>query len=143
VPSGIWNGLKDGQHLNIRFVPADPSRNRPADWDADRLPGWVSFIVMAGMLIPASLLFTALRKSRNLLTDGRPVPAVVKAHSNAKGGKRARYEFRAPDGATVTGQSDPDRHPVPVGDIICVLYDEENPKRNAAYPLQLHRIKAG
>jgi len=142
VPRRTWDRLHTGQRLNVRFLPADPARNRPADWAPNRLPPWLGFVLAGAALVPAALLALMLRNARLLLTEGRPAPALVLSHSGAKGGQRAVvYEFPVLNGSICSGKSDASNRPAPVGETICVIYDRENPKRNSPYPLQLFRVR--
>ena len=80
-----------------------------------------------------------LRKQMQLLTEGRPAPGIVTRHRRTKDGTIIRYEFALLNGATAKGRGQT-RRPPPIGSRICVLYDPENPRRNAPYPLYLVRL---
>jgi hypothetical protein len=140
TPRNIWSTLKEGEPIQIRFVPADPIRNFPAGWEQDQLPRWVALLV-AGLLTMVSGLFIwLLGRARRLLVEGRAAPAVVVKHTRGKHGMAAQYEFRLPNGGIGKGSISPDKSPVPVGGTLCVIFDPERPGRNSRYPMDLYRI---
>ena len=85
------------------------------------------------MLIP-------LRRQNRLLTEGRPAPGRVTAIKKADKVLVVQYEFRLLNGVVVKGKYNASK--VPAADQpLCVLYDPENPRRNALYPLSLVRLE--
>ncbi len=141
VPRSIWNTLKEGQPLTVRFVPSDPARSRPVDWSTAGPPAWVALLPASGLIALAGVFVWAVRRAHRLLSEGRPAPGIVVRHSRAKHGQYLHYEFPLLNGSIGTGKSDPSRNPVPVGDAICIVYDRDNPKRNSTYPMQLFRVR--
>jgi hypothetical protein len=85
------------------------------------------------------VLAMLLRKQVRLLTEGRPAPGIVTGWRRTKGGTVLRYEFVLLNGATAKGRGK-SRRPPAIGSPICVLYDPENPRRNAPYPLCLVKL---
>ncbi len=141
VPRRIWNTLKEGQSLTVRFVPADPARSRPVDWSTAGPPAWVALIPASGLIALAGLFIWSVRRAHRLLSEGRAAPGIVVRHSKAKQGQYLHYEFPLLNGSMGSGKSDPERNPAPVGDAICIIYDRDNPKRNTTYPMQLFRVR--
>jgi hypothetical protein len=124
--------------LGIRYLPANPSVNHPADWEWS--PEWGQMFPLSLTFLMGGVLFAAVLMEMQLVANGTAASAVVtECTENGKGGFKVSYEFRTEDGTEVQGRgwsaSDQD-----VGDRICVLYLPRNPKRNQPYPGQLVRV---
>jgi hypothetical protein len=141
VPLAIWKKLASGSPLAVRFLPSDPSRSHPRDWAESIMPNWVPFL-MGGMLGAGGVaLVLILRWQLGLLSEGRPAPAVVTRYSNAQHGqKNIHYEFPLLGGEVAKGKSGPTRRLPAIGATLCVIYDRENPRRNARYPLRMAQV---
>ena len=142
APSRTWRTLAVGAPLPVRFLPSNPSVNQPRAWEPDVLPAWLGLLVGGMMLLGPIIIGCALSAEKRLLAEGQAVPGVVTRYSNAgHGQKRVQYEFAIRKGSTpLKGRGCPTRRLPSIGDVICVLYDPENPKRNTAYPTNLHRV---
>ncbi len=147
LPSRIWNNLKPGAAIPIRYVPSDPGLNCPSFVTRQDLPIWLPFAI--GFVIAAGAAAMALvtRRQVRLLAEGRAAPALVtrlsdKVRSPHGGdhGQKFYYEFAILSGAIAKGHSGPTRRPPEVGSTLCVLYDPDNPAKNAPYPLSLVRV---
>ena len=92
------------------------------------------------------LIAKALRRQRRLLEEGRPAIARVTSSRQRHGThghthQHVEYEFTTLSGARRTGRFDAQRNvPVP-GSTILVLYDPDEPKRQAPYPIRLYRVE--
>ena len=139
VPSRIWQTLTVGSSLPVRFLPSNPKVNHPIGWDDTPMPPWVPYLVFAVLAAIASFLTILLRNQMRLLTEGRPAPGIVTGQRRTKDGTIIRYEFTLLNGATAKGRGQ-SRRPPAIGSQICVLYDPENPRRNAPYPLCLVKL---
>ena len=139
VPSRIWQTLRAGSTLPVRFLPSNPKVNHPTEWDDTPMPNWVPYLVSGELAVIAVVLAILLRKQVRLLTEGRPAPGIVTGHRRTKNGTVIRYEFQLMNGATAKGRGQ-SRRPPAIGSPVCVLYDPENPRRNAPYPLCLVKL---
>jgi len=139
VPPRIWQTLRAGSSLLVRFLPSNPKVNHPIGWDDTPMPNWVPSLVSGELAVIAVVLAMLLRKQVRLLTEGRPAPGIVTGWRRTKGGTVLRYEFVLLNGATAKGRGK-SRRPPAIGSPICVLYDPENPRRNAPYPLCLVKL---
>jgi hypothetical protein len=142
VPRAIWERLKVGAPLPVQYVPADPAINHPAEWERGATPAWLPFLFgpfFGGLGI---LMYWAIRRQWRLLGEGRPAPGVVTSVKRTDKAVIVKYEFRLLSGAVQKGRgSASSRKSFPgVGAVVCVLYDPDNPRRNALYPLQLVRM---
>jgi hypothetical protein len=139
VPSRIWQDLRAGSSLPVRFLPSNPKVNHPTGWDDTPMRPWVAYLVSGELVAIALVLAILLRKQVRLLTEGRPAPGIVTGHRRTRSGTVIRYEFALLNGATAKGRGQ-SRRPPAIGSQVCVLYDPENPRRNAPYPLCLVRL---
>ena len=139
VPPRIWQKLTAGSSLPVRFLPSDPKVNHPTEWDDTPMPNWLPYLLSGGLVAIAFGVTIPLRIQMRLLTEGRPAPGTVTGHRRTKDGTIIRYEFVLLNGATAKGRGQ-SRLPPAIGSPICVLYDPENPRRNAPYPLTLVKL---
>ena len=139
VPTRIWQTLTVGSSLPVRFLPSDPKVNHPTEWDDTPMPNWLPYLLSGALVVIAFGVTIPLRIQMRLLTEGRPAPGTVTGHRRTKDGTILRYEFVLLNGATAKGRGQ-SRRPPAIGAPICVLYDPENPRRNAPYPLCLVRL---
>jgi len=139
APGRIWRTLSVGSPIAVRFVPSNPELNHPAEWDVEVLPKIMPGVIAALLILMAVLLVFAIRREMALLSDGRPAPARVTKVRRVKNGHVVRYEFATLNGSVVKGRGEARKAP-PVGSTISVIYDRDNPKRNAPYPLKLVRV---
>jgi hypothetical protein len=140
VPARIWQTLKTGSSLPVRYLPSDPKVNHPSEWSDTPMPPWLPYLVAGALVAGAFGCTIPLRIQMRLLTEGRPAQGIVTAHRRTKDGTILRYEFVLLNGATAKGRGGQSRHPAAIGSRICVLYDPENPRRNAPYPLSLVKL---
>jgi hypothetical protein len=140
APRDIWARIDVGSPIRVRFVAGNPELSHPAGWKKDVLPSWLPPVVALGLILPGMLMLYAIRRQVQLLSDGRPAPAIVTGHRRVKGGRILRYEFPLLNGRVGKGSGGHSRRPAPVGSTITVVYDRDNPKRNAPYPFEMVRI---
>jgi hypothetical protein len=139
APAVFWNPLRTGDTLPIRFVPADPNISHPSAWVDLPPPVWVPYIFPLVFAVLVPVLVTNLRRQGALLADGLPALGVVTGSSRTKGGWRGRYRFRTKAGEVRQGRCHKRLRPMP-GDVLCILYDPENPGRNEPYPMNWYRL---
>jgi len=140
TPVSIWRTLAPGADLPVRFVPSRPTISHPVAWPSTGLPFWFPYLLAAMVAVPAFLLPIPVRREARLLAEGRPAPGRVTGFKKTDKSIRVQYEFRLLNGALVKGKVSRSKPPIE-GATICVLYDPENPRRNAVYPLSLVRLE--
>lgn len=141
LPLRMWKTLDVGSPLAVRFLPEEPRRNRPRDWESSALPAWLPFPVGAVLAGIGVMLVYFVRRQMRLLSEGRPAPGVVTRYSHAEHGqKNIHYEFRLLGGGIAKGKAGPSRKPPPIGTTICIVYERDNPRNNAPYPMCLVRL---
>jgi hypothetical protein len=138
VPLNQWRQLKEGAPLAVRFVPSRPEVSHPVDWPRRGMPAWFPFLFSALLAGGGALIASQVARQMRLLAEGRPTPGRMTSFRRTNQ-LVIRYEFQLPGGATLKGRADMCKMPES-GKPLCVLYDPENPRRNALYPLPLVRL---
>jgi hypothetical protein len=140
TPVSIWRTLAPGADLPVRFVASRPTISHPVAWPFTGLPPWFPYLLAAMCTVPAFLLPIPVRREARLLTEGRPAPGRVTGFKKVDKAIRVVYEFRLLNGTVVKGKVNRSKPPIE-GTTVCVLYDPENPRRNALYPFSLVRLE--
>jgi hypothetical protein len=141
APRNIWDSLQPGARLPVRYLANNPAVNRAEEWVNAPIPVWAAFLAAFGVIAPTGMLVWVVRRQVRLLTEGRPAPGTVLRYSRGQHGTvRVHYEFKLPNGAAQKGRSECGRRRLPDGVRLCVLYDPENPRCNAAYPFTMVRL---
>jgi hypothetical protein len=140
-----WQSLRTGDSLDVRYVPGDPASHAALHEQADVVPSWLPAV--AGVFLAACGLgcFMAVQMQRRLLSDGRiaraTVTKITKRHTSHGGTYRSvSFTFPLLSGTTVAAKASTSRRAPDVGASVWVVYDPDNPKRNAMYPLQLVKV---
>ena len=135
-----------GSRIPVRYLPANPGWSWMHGYEPKGVPPWLVPVVALGLALAAAPIALVLRGQRRLLAEGRPALARVTQCRRVHGGghtrSRVHYEFRILSGATRTGSYEVEKNPPPVGSTLVVIYDREEPRRNARYPLSLVRAGA-
>ena len=140
VPARLWDGLRKAGFLPVRFLPADPNINHPAAWEeSPDPPAWVAFVVPAMLVAGGLVILFVLRRQAAVVAEGLPAPGVITGCNRVKGGWMVRYRFRAKDGAIAKGSCQ--THKMEIGATVCVLYLQQNPRRNVMYPACMYRVE--
>ena len=145
VPRAKWNTLKTGAGLRVRYLPSHPETNHPSGWSKRATSIWLAVLIPGALLVLVMFMAMMLRQQRELLTEGRPAPALVTRirkvhHSHGGSATIIHYEFPILSGAIVSGKSSSQRKGVAEGAVLCVVYDPDNPRRSSVYPLELVRV---
>jgi len=137
----IWQSFPKGSTIAVRFVPSQPTISHPIAWDARPLPFWFAYLIAGIVAAPALLMPIPLRRQIRLLAEGHSAPGRVTRVKKTNKAIVVRYEFSLPSSAMVQGRANASKPPAE-GAPLCVLYDAENPRRNAIYPLSLVRLES-
>jgi hypothetical protein len=120
----------------VRYVPSQPTLNHPEEWPSSVLPMAVPPLAALGVLIPAALMFFSIRRQKGMLENGRPAPGRITQLKQApKGQTLQHYEFVTLSGSVLQGRTQTGSKPAPVGALVTVIYDPDNPRRNTLYPM--------
>jgi len=136
-----------GNGVVVHYRPSDPARSWLAGREPQGLPFWLVPVAPAGLALAALALGFALRRQRALLSEGYAALARVtearrvRTGTHSGSGYRVDYEFRTLSGASRSGHFDDSKKPPP-GSLLIILYDPDQPRRQARYPLSLVRIDA-
>lgn len=141
---GAWQQLRVGSPVLVRYLASEPKRSWLAGLEPGIVPLWLAPLVSIGVVLMAALCWREIRRQRWLLAEGRLTEGrVLKVTKSGKGSGAeswtVRYEFRTLGGAVIRGKGSIGGNPPDSGGAIRVLYDPDNPRRNAPYPLSLVR----
>jgi hypothetical protein len=140
VPYSIWDTLERADSVNIRYSPADPRINYPADWEdsVERTLSPLIFVVM--LSIVGSFLVRLLRTQRRLVAEGLPALACVTERiKGGRGGYFLKYEFKTETGEIVKG-SCAEEETQEVGSTISVIYLPSNSRTSKLYPFETFKV---
>jgi hypothetical protein len=134
-----------GETITIQYLPSEPDSSWLAGHEPRGVPWWVVPIVPVCLVLGALPIAHAFRKQRTLLSEGHVALAQVTStrrvhHGQGHGAYRVGYEFRILSGATRSGSFELGKNPPPIGSKLTVLYDPDEPTRNARYPLPFVRV---
>jgi uncharacterized protein DUF3592 len=135
APLKAWNSMQVGSPIPIRFLPAKPQINHPADWSEGRFPVWVLGLLGAFLCAVGGLVQWRVSRQRGFLEEGRAAPGVVTKFTGTKDGRIAHYEFLLLNGSVVKGRCQAKSNLGPVGGEVCVVYDPDHPRRSNPYPM--------
>jgi uncharacterized protein DUF3592 len=144
VPLRVWRELELNGTLPVRFLPTDPEVNHPSGVSERPLLIFVPILSSISLAALSVICWIVLRRQIDLLAEGRPAPGVVTKISKANHGHESttvvHFDFRKLSGGIQTGKTSSAGSKKKIGDPLCVLYDPNNPRRNAIYPLSLVRV---
>jgi hypothetical protein len=132
-----WEALKVGDPVALRYLPSDPKENHPVGRGPRVMPPALPALSGLGLAVTGGLVLLPLLQQRRLLAEGRPAPGRVTRHHKTKKGIQYDFQFVMLSGGRREGKSGPVAKPPAVGEAITVLYDTDDPRRSAPYPLSL------
>jgi hypothetical protein len=147
VPTQSEREVNGSSSLRVRFLPANPAVNHPADWEESIYSIAVPLMFPMLPIAVGIMMLVSDHKERRLLAQGLPAIATTTKfyspsgswQSSRRGDQRVRYEFRTRDGDIYTG-SIPFDDSQQVGSTLCILYLPQNPRQNLPYPQDDYRI---
>lgn len=139
-----WSRLKAGSVVAVHYLPSQPDQNWIVGYEPRPLPLWVPPLVSLVSGLFSALCWDQIRRQRALLAEGRLAEGrVLEVKRSRKGqgaqGWSVRYEFRTLSGSRIVGRRTLSGSPPEAGGTVRILYDPDNPARNAIYPLALVR----
>ena len=159
LQSRYWRRMPVGTPVQVRYLPAAPEENWLLGHQPQGVPYWVVGVAPLSLLVGPVAIFISLRKQRGLLAEGRPALARVTRLKRIQGhqaaghrlgytytpgrhgaGYRVYYEFNDLSGAKHTGRANVGQNAPPEGSALVILYNIDEPRRNAPYPLPNVRI---
>ncbi len=144
VGRSYWSRLSVGGPVPVRYLPSDPRQSWIRGYEPSRRSLWDGPLVALALALTSLAPWFSLRWQWMLLMDGREAEARVTAVKKVQGSKGGRtsqvsFEFRTPSGGVRTGRYSTQKPPPADGESIRIIYDPDNPGRNAPYPLSLVR----
>ena len=141
IPDRLARTLRAGSSIPVRYDVNSPSLNFPVSAIPDAFSYLVAPLFSGLLILIAVFLVTRIRRQRYLLVEGRPARGVITAHKKASHGATfVYYEFQMLSGSTHKARSEPTNKPPAIGSTVCVVYDSDNPNRQALYPMALVRL---
>ena len=136
--------IQIGSEVSIRYMPGEPGESWLAGYGPEGPPLVIVFLIPAIMAASTLLISYTLRRQRRLLSEGRAAIGRVTEWKGFRRGRqsgyRVEYEFKVLSGATQRSRVETRKKPPETGSTSTILYDPDNPKRIAVYPMQLVRI---
>ncbi|MEO8372530.1 MAG: hypothetical protein ABI806_25310 [Candidatus Solibacter sp.] len=137
VPYKIWQNLKAGQSLEVRYVAERPEISQPVEWGGRPMAPWAAYLVGGLLMMIAPLFLLPLRRQYLLLAEGKPAPGRIVEMQKTDETVLMKFEFRLLNGATARGKVQLGEAPK---EPFCVLYEPDNPRRWALYPMSLVKL---
>jgi len=139
--------LQVGSSLTVRYLPSDPAHAYPSRNPRSRAEDQLIVWLMPCLLLGFPLTFATLQLSfvwpqHRLLAGGHASRAVVtrcRVSQGRSAGYVLYYEFPVPDSGLCQGKGS-SGPPLAEGSVVTVLYDPNNPRRNAPYPMDTVRL---
>lgn len=135
-----------GSAVDIGYLASDARVSWIRGHEPRGTPSWVPLVVPLALLLPPFLIVFRIRCQRRLLEEGRPaiarVTAIQRVRHQHSQGYRVSIEFHDMSGALRTGRFEKMQRPPAVGADVVILYDPEERKRMARYPMSLVRVRA-
>jgi len=133
-----------GDAIQVRYLPGDPSRSWAVGYEPAGVPLGALPAVAGTFFVGPAFIVMLVRRQWRLLAEGRATMGrvvAVKRSRNSEGGTnyRAEYEVTLLSGAVRRIWAAGDKR-LAVGAVVPVVYDAENPKRLARYPMPLVRV---
>lgn len=134
--------LKVGSSVDVRYLPSDPTVNDLGGRPRSGIPIALPFVLAPAVAAFGVLCLVRIHRQRRLLSEGRVAPATVTGHAKHHGSHgnthlAIEYEFSLLSGATASGKSGASSKPPALGSVVTVVYDPDQPWRNAVYPFSL------
>jgi hypothetical protein len=134
--------LQVGAPIDVWYVPSRPTVNELGDRPRSGMPMAVPFVVSFVLAALGGLCLFLIHRQRRLLAEGRVASGVVtgheKHHSSHGGTHRSvTYQFPLLSGAVASGKAGASSKPPTLGSAITIVYDPDEPRRNAVYPFSL------
>jgi hypothetical protein len=136
-----------GMPVTVEYVRSNPGRSWIRGHAPEPVPAFLPFIVAGSMILPGGILFWTVQRQRSVLERGRAaIGRVTTTRNFHRQNRRATvyvyFEFTTYSGALRKGRGNATKQGAPaVGSEVVILYDMDNPKRTALYPLQLVRVR--
>ena len=134
--------LQVGSPIDVRYLPSDPTVNELDGRPRSGIPIALPFVVAPTIAAFGVFCLVRVHRQRRLLSEGFLAPATVTGHvkhHSSHGGTHRSITFTFPllSGAMASGKSCASRKPPALGSVVTVVYDPDEPGRNAVYPFSL------
>jgi hypothetical protein len=136
-----------GATARIRYLPDNPKQSWLEGYGPEGPPAWVPWFAPLPLAIGAVAISFDVRRQRRLLAEGKVAQGRIVSYRRVYTGKtsnyRATYELRTASGSVYKAKVCSNRRPAEPGSRVTMLYNQDNPKQAAPYPMQFVKIDAG
>jgi hypothetical protein len=134
--------LQVGSPIDVRYLPSSSAVNDLGGRPRSGIPMALPFVLAPAIAALGVLCLVRVHRQRRLLSEGRVASAMVTGHAthhSSHGGTHRSITFTFPllSGAMASGKSRTSSKPPALGSEIAVVYDPDQPRRNATYPFSL------
>jgi len=134
--------LNVGSPIDVRYLPSDPAVNELDGRPRSGIPIALPFALAPAIAVFGVLCLVRVHRQRRLLSEGRVASATVTGHvkhHGSHGGTHRSITFAFPllSGAVASGKGCASSKLPALGSVITVVYDPDQPRRNAVYPFSL------
>jgi hypothetical protein len=138
----VWSDLVKKGRIPVRYLPADPAKHSTPGYQPEVPPPWMAVLLAAIFFLCSGIVIRIIVIQCRLLAEGLSAPAaIVRVKAVGHGKKIAYYAFVDRNNTLFNGKTGPYKSPPLPGAIIDIIYEQENEKNNAAYPLPFAGLK--
>jgi hypothetical protein len=135
--------VRAGTSVPVRYLPSQPEASWVEGYRPKAFPFLLAVAIPALAVLGTLPVWIAVRRQRQLLSEGRAAMARVtgtkKTISEYGTRWRVHIEWLTLSGATRTGRFTHDKPPE-VGALLPIVYDPDQPRRYRRYPMCLVRV---
>ncbi len=140
-------GYYVGAAARFRYLPGNPRESWLEGYGPKGPPAWVFVVAPLPLVIGAVCITFNVRRQRHLLAEGKTAQGRVVSYRRNYMDKtrryRAIYELRTVSGSVYKAKIYSKSRPAEPGTRVTMLYNPDNPKQAAPYPLQFVKLDAG
>ena len=134
--------LVTGSPIDVWYLPSNPTVNDLDGRPRSGIPIALPFVLAPAIAAFGVLCLVLVHRQRRLLSEGRVASATVTGHAKQHGSHGTThgsitFTFPLLSGAMASGKSSASSKPPALGSAITVVYDPDQPRRNAVYPFSL------
>jgi len=142
APTGIWDGLHEGDSLPIRYLRATPDINCPAGWEDPTSLNWWMLLFPGFFAIMSTGFVWRFPLQHRVAVNGVPAWASIAERDEIGVGRGTHWEnytFRNAENEVQFGRCPMDEA-LRVGATVCVLYLPNKPIVSHIYPLDFFEV---
>jgi hypothetical protein len=142
APTGIWDSLREGDSLPVRYLPATPDINAPTAWEDPTSLNWWALLFPGFFAIMSIGFVWRLPLQYRVAVNGVPAWACIAERDEIGVGRGTHWEnytFRNAENEVQFGRCPMDVM-LRAGASVCVLYLPNKPIVSHVYPLDFFEV---